>query len=228
MLHLGSNLAFLPVRRIKRGTEGASRVVRSRLDEYVVEHLLQQQAASHGAVQGNATRHGKSAMTRHGLIVPEQVSHDLLESFLQAGGEVHVLFLDGFVPAARWIVIEHDVVVPRLPDDESPLWQQLVEAAKELPIDGRVAVRGQAHHLVFFELPVADETDQPFVEYAQRVWNRQLLQDFPAVLSHIDYKSGLPISPSVDSQHQAIGPTRQPVGRGGMRPMVVDELERTD
>ena len=114
MLHLGRDLAVRPGRRIKSGAQGAAGVVRGRLDENLVEHVLEQQTAGHGAIQGNAPRHRQSPMPGHGAIVPKQMAHHLLERFLQACGEVHVLLRDGFMPAARLKMIVYDGRIPAL------------------------------------------------------------------------------------------------------------------
>src|SRR5262245_57307266 len=117
------------------------------------------------------------------------MQRDFFERFLKRGGEILVLLGERLAfPAWPPDFLERADFTAL--NGESALRPEPVQPLQQMAITGRIAVRGQAHHLVFVVLQIPEERDYFFIKQTERIlaWNVQ--QTAQASAPAIEHRSG--------------------------------------
>ena len=218
-------------------TPSAARVAGGRLNPQLVERALAQNPPVGHAVERDAAGQAEFLHPRLGVDVPGHPQHDLLGDGLDRGGEVHVALGQQRLGLARRTAEEpvellrgHRqslavIEVRHVHAERAVVLQvdQLFEDQVDVP---RLAVRGQAHQLVFARVDLeAAVVGEGRVEHARRVRKVELVREVDAVARAAAVAGRGPFADAVDGEDRRLFEGRGEESAGRVRFVVLGEDE---
>ena len=221
-----------------RRAERAAGVTRGGLNPHLFERAFTQDAAVADTIERHAA--GQAQVTHPGLLVREagHLQHHLFGDLLDRPRQVHLPLREARLRLARRsanqrleLAAGHGQTVRVgevfLVHPQAPIVANLDEVLFDQVDVLRLAIRRQAHHLVFAGVdPETGEVGERRIQQAQRVREAQLVQDLQIVAAAHSNRAGRPLADAVNRDHRGLLEGRREKCRRGVRFMVFAEQDR--